>query len=345
MSLRSRIPRSASGAHHGGGGTWLISYADMVTLIMAFFIVMYTMSQIDINKLKALVGSLNAAFDPKPSGFAWSPKDEKRNSGQQSLVPGGSATIARVAPSNGVKSTKGPGKTSRSSRPQKSLEEVAKDVEQIAKSAHLTAQVKATVTARGTVISFAETADGLANVVPFASGSAELTPGFRSFLDQVAPLLASVTNKIEVQGHTDRRPIHTVAFPSNWELSGARAGSVVRYLCSAHDLGPRQFVCSGFADTVPADPGDTPEAWAHNRRIEIVITRNPVEVYDSMTRDQADTHTVDITQPLGAQVIGIDLPKAAPPPEPEPVAPSPDSESPAPPVHPGADTAVGQPTD
>ena len=349
MFLRERHRHSRGahdGAHHGGGGTWLVSYADMVTLIMAFFIVMYTMSQIDINKLKALVGSLDAAFDPKPMGFKFTNKDQKRSMGEQSLVPGGNSRVAKVAPSNGVKkgpSAKGPGDQNKSGRPQRSLEEVAKSVQELARKSGLSAQVKATVTARGTVISFAETADGLANVVPFASGSAELTPGFRDFLDKVAPLLRDLTNKVEVQGHTDRRPIRTVAYPSNWELSAARAGSVVRYFVGNHGLGAHQFVCSGFADTVPVDPGNTEDAWAHNRRIEIVVTRNPAEVYDSLTRDQVSSQEVDITQPLGPKLFDIPLPMGQDkvPMEPNPNGVDHDAVTKA--AHPGADTEVHEP--
>ncbi|MBI5835294.1 MAG: OmpA family protein, partial [Armatimonadetes bacterium] len=201
----------------------------------------------------------------------------------------------------------------------------------------------ATVTSRGTVISFAETATGLANVVPFASGSAELTPGFRGFLDSVAPILAGLTNKVEVQGHTDKRPIHTPAYPSNWELSAARAGSVVRYFVGSHGLGAHMFVCSGFADTVPADPSDTPDAWAHNRRIEIVVTRNPAAVYDSLTRDQVASQEVDITQPLGPKMFDIPMPLGGQPVPVEPLATAPDPDAVTKAAHPGADQAVHEP--
>jgi chemotaxis protein MotB len=304
----------AGGGGHGGGGVWLMSYADMVTLLLAFFIVMYTMSQIDINKLKALVGSLNSSFDPKPKGPKFDSISSKtRANGESTLVPGGSATIAKVAYSNGVKATKGPGKTAKPSAAEKSLEEVVQHVQEAVKAAGLERQVHTRLDARGAAISFTETADGLANVVPFASGSAELTEGFRHFLDRLAPLLRGLSNKIEVQGHTDRRPIHTVAFPSNWELSGARAGSVVRYWVSAHGLEPRLFVCTGFADTAPVSTDDTPDGWAHNRRIEIIITRNPVDVYDSLTRDQATAEGQkpggDLTQPLGPSLVDVNVGK------------------------------------
>jgi len=201
---------------HGGGGVWLISYADMVTLMLAFFIVMYTMSQIDIHKLQALVGSLNATFDPRPDGNKVAALDTKRRAaGEASLVPGGAASIARAAPSNGVAASKGPGKHSKPSRAQKNLQEVVDEVREVARRAGLEGQVHARLDPRGAVLSFSENADGVANVVPFASGSAELTDGFRRFLAMVAPILQQCTNKIEIQGHTDRRPIRTLAFPSN----------------------------------------------------------------------------------------------------------------------------------
>lgn len=298
------------GGGHGGGGVWIYSYADMVTLLLAFFIVMYTMSQIDIHKLKALVGSLNATFDPQPTGKMNSTQAARRSSGEPSFVSGGSATM-RVAPPNGVRqaaaSTKGPGDHSPATRAEKNLQQVADKVQEVAKKAGLQAQVKTSVDSRGVHISFAENADSMANVVPFASGSAELNEGFKGFLDRVAPLLRDVSNKIEVQGHTDRRPIHTSAYPSNWELSAARAGSVVRYFVERHGLGPRQFVCTGYADTNPVEPADTQSAWAHNRRIEILITRVPIDVYDNMTRADAQNTPVDITQPLGPSLIPLNV--------------------------------------
>jgi chemotaxis protein MotB len=316
MARRGAAGKTLFGAGgHGGGGVWLMSYADMVTLLLAFFVVMYTMSQIDINKLKALVGSLNGAFDPRPKpGKVEALKAKGHTTGETSLVAGGAATIARVAPANGVRANKGPGSTAKPTRAESSLQEVVDKVSEVAKAAGLEHQVHTRIDSRGAVVSFSETADSLANVVPFASGSAELTDGFKHFLDKVAPLLAVCTNKIEVQGHTDHRPIHTVAFPSNWELSGARAGSVVRYLVDGHHLRAQQFVCTGFADTMPVNTQEDEAGWARNRRIEIIITRNPIATYDASTRDQAFDKPTDITKPLGPTLINTGLPGSPKPP-------------------------------
>lgn len=290
---------SAEEDHDGGGGhgaTWLVSYADMVTLIMAFFVVMYTMSQVDAAKMKKLVESMHSAFAPslftKP-GFMGG----DGNNGGSALVNGGAVEPSQAA---AIPQAAGSGGGETASRAEKDLQAVVESVVRTAQQMHLDAQLKSEMTGRGAVISFGETT-GSGAISPFESGSAALDPKFIAVLDRLAPALRASANKIEVQGHTDTRPIRSAAFPSNWELSAARAGSVVRYLVQKHGFVARQFVCTGLADTNPLDSGNTPEAWAHNRRIEIVITRQPIDAYDQMTRAEAAEHPQDITQPLGPQ--------------------------------------------
>jgi len=297
--------------HDGGGGgghgaVWLVSYADMVTLIMAFFVVMYTMSQVDAEKMRALVDSMHSAFAPTLGGKeAILGRDPK--AGGAGLVTGGAIDPPKAPP---LPPRASKDDATGASRAEQDLAAVVGAVQQVAKATHLENQLKSEVSARGAVISFAETAEGLSNVAPFGSGSAALNPEFRRVLDRLAPVLEQVANKIEVQGHTDVRPIHTPAYPSNWELSAARAGSVVRHFVQTHGLSPRQFVCTGFADTTPADRGNTPAAWAHNRRIEIVITRQPVDAYDQLSRDQVVQQPRDITQPLGSDLVMEPTPPA-----------------------------------
>ncbi|MBI2301645.1 MAG: flagellar motor protein MotB [Armatimonadetes bacterium] len=287
---------SDEGGGGGHSGVWLISYADMVTLIMAFFVIMYSMSQVDAEKLRALVDSMHSAFSPSLGLHPnmGGPGANKIQPGSAGLVDGG-AVSPPMAPGGGDgDSGKGGSPT------EKALAKVAAEVTRIAAQAHLSGQLKAKVTARGTVVTFAESSGGL---VPFLSGSAALNPAFERLLDALAPVLAKATTKIEVQGHTDRLPIHTPAFPSNWELSAARAGSVVRYMVERHSFPPDQWVCTGFADTIPADTSDTPVAWARNRRVEIVITRQAAALYDKMTRADATTKRNDITRPLGYRIV------------------------------------------
>ncbi|NUQ01477.1 MAG: flagellar motor protein MotB, partial [Armatimonadetes bacterium] len=300
---------SEEGGEGGGhGAVWLVSYADMVTLLLAFFVVMYTMSQVDAEKLKKLVMSMHSAFSPTYGDSGGVIGSRKVRPGTGGLVLGGHITPQTAPP---LTPSAGRGEVKGVSRASHDLASVADGVRVIAKEMKVEKQLKTKVSGRGVVISLEESATSSGSLVPFESGSAALLPGFRRLLDRLAPVLKDLTNKIEVQGHTDRRPIRTAAFPSNWELSGARAGSVVRYLVQHHGLRRRQFVCSGFADTVPVAHGDNPNDWARNRRIEIVVTRQPIDNYDSMTRADALTQQTDITGPIQNPVFtGLPEPRA-----------------------------------
>ena len=108
----------------------------------------------------------------------------------------------------------------------------------------------------------------------FDSGSAELKPDAISFLDKLAGVIASNHYQIEVSGHTDNFPISSPAYPTNWELSSARAARVARYLIQAGNLEPGRFTISGHALYRPVVPNDSPTNKARNRRVEILITRN-----------------------------------------------------------------------
>src|SRR5699024_4228050 len=127
----------------------------------------------------------------------------------------------------------------------------------------------------GDVISAARTEEGVILVMQdsilFDSAEAEILDSGRPFLDEVGNLLKGIPNIVRVEGHTDDRPISTYRFPSNWELSGARAGSVVRYFIEEHDLDEARFLIAGYGDTRPVVENKNPEDWNKNRRVEIVI--------------------------------------------------------------------------
>jgi chemotaxis protein MotB len=105
----------------------------------------------------------------------------------------------------------------------------------------------------------------------FQSGQADLTPAAQSALDAIAEVIQGIDNFIRVEGHTDNVPINTVLFPSNWELSTARATQVVRYFLSKYNFAADRISVSGYAEYRPIAPNDTPENRARNRRVDIVI--------------------------------------------------------------------------
>ncbi len=125
---------------------------------------------------------------------------------------------------------------------------------------------------RGVVISL------LSDGMLFARGSANLQAESNGLLDHVAQILRTAPNNVQVEGHTCDLPIHSAAFPSNWELSTARAGAILRHFTEgAEALNPQRFTCAGYADTRPIAANDTEEHRARNRRVEIVLLKTDAQ--------------------------------------------------------------------
>ncbi len=293
----------------GGGGApeWMVTFSDLVTLLLCFFILLYAMSHIEEQKLIGLMQSMTETFNPraiKVEAARHGPTQDDERIGQAGILDSINAMAPPVAPQGFHGGSPSPAA--------QRLANAAEAVRALARRHNLDQQLDAQQTSRGTVITFSEMADLVQGVTPFAPGSAELGPEFKQVLDLLSPILREASNKIEVQGHTDSRPIHSALYPSNWELSCARAGSVVRYFTARHAMPEHQFAATGLAATVPADPAETPAAWARNRRIEIVITQHPIETYDELTRADAAASATDLTQPLGPRIIVPGLPAPRP---------------------------------
>ena len=125
--------------------------------------------------------------------------------------------------------------------------------------------IAATQTERGVVLVLEEQ-------LLFETSRAEILDGAKPFLTKVGTLLTNIPNFVKVEGHTDNRQINTYRYPSNWELSGARASSVIRYIiANTEGLDPKRFTAVAYGDTRPVAPNDSEENWSKNRRVEIVI--------------------------------------------------------------------------
>ncbi len=260
-------------AEHENEERWLLTYADMITLLMVLFIVMFAMSQVDQKKFMALKTGLAAGFGAPVAMLS---------GGTGMLDVGGS-----IAPDSVNLAGQAGGKGS--SQTQDTINPAA--VAQLA-----TATEKAQVTAEAKRLQAAQQAlqkalqkAGLKNgatfryderglvvtiatdKVLFSSGSAVLLPEGKKILDALAPVLRALPNKLSIDGHTNALPIHTAAFPSNWELSTGRAVNVLKYLASREHLPVNRMSATGFADTHPLLTGKSQRALIVNRRVEIVI--------------------------------------------------------------------------
>ncbi|MGC9320036.1 MAG: OmpA/MotB family protein [Armatimonadota bacterium] len=218
---------------------WLITYADMITLLMAFFIMLYAMSVMDLKKFEALRGAVTSAFGGAPVAAA----DAGFLAGGTGLLGGGGSLIANSATlANRI-----------SRQIDTGLREALKDHVKVTHDAGLV-----TVTMK-------------ADSILFPAGEARLAPGMRELLDVVGPTLAASGATLLVEGHTCDLPISTSRFPSNWELSAQRATNVMVHLIRHCGVSPRRISAVGFADTRPLVPNEGEGQRARNRRVDIVV--------------------------------------------------------------------------
>lgn len=237
LKKRQRPPKK-------GAPAWMVTYSDLVTLILVFFVLLFGMSQIDKEKFEELAQSFRerAIFDFNPSSI---PFEQTPN------------TIIDDDLNEDTFDDE-------QSKMDEQLKRLISEVNHFIKKNGLEDIVIVTRNERGIVLVLPEQ-------VLFETGEANIIEEALPFLDHVANLMKEIPNVVRVEGHTDNRPIHNSRYPSNWELSSARSASVIRYFVEEHEIDPTRFIATGYSDTRPIVPNDGPENWAKNRRVEIVI--------------------------------------------------------------------------
>jgi len=266
------------GAHAGGGHEdgerWLLTYADMITLLMALFMVLFSISSVNISKYKTLQKALHAAFSGNilPGGKAIAQPGSTANSSHapssadvQSIVPLTShSTNLHSTPSTQSSAV---ASTAQAQQEQSNFEHLKHELDAYAARHGFAKDVNTTVQPRGLVIRV------LTDRLLFPSGSATLIHQAQPLLGEIASLVnIDRTHPVDVEGNTDNVPIHGGAFPSNWELSTARASMVVRFLI-AKNVYARRLSASGYADLRPIASNASAQGRARNRRVEIVLQR------------------------------------------------------------------------
>jgi len=223
---------------------WLITYADLITLLLAFFIMMYVFSKQDANKYEEVIGRLKTIF-----------------TGGAGVISQGNQTssLPLDLPVKAVDSA--------DKEIQKKLEEQIKN---LAGSEAMQKSISIFTDERGVVIRILDKAF-------FDEGKADLKERARSALDGIVPVITKIENSIRIEGHTDNVPISNDEFKSNWELSARRATEVVRYFVEKHDFPPQRISAVGYAEYKPVASNDSAESRALNRRIEIIVIKSPNE--------------------------------------------------------------------
>lgn len=223
---------------------WLLTYADLITLLLAFFIVLYSISRINAEKFESVSQALRG------------------------VLKGGTSILRQELPHN-LNTGHGALQTGDLNMLQTLVHEQALEIGQ-------QDEIITDLSERGLTIHIMESA-------LFDEGRANLKQRARSILDVVAEDIIRMPNHVRVEGHTDDRPIKNDFYPSNWELSTARATNVVRYLINTHGYPPTKISALGYAAYRPLLPNNSIENRARNRRVDIVVLTNELSAVEPAT--------------------------------------------------------------
>ena len=252
--MRKRKPK-----HHSNHERWLISYADFITLLFAFFVVMYATSKADQRKQAEAAASINSAF--QSLGLFQSAREvQAAQTAKNAAASLATSQDAPVSPMNVVLGDQMPA----SPEVKQDLERIKRNLEGLLSNQIAKHVVALRIGREGLIISLREA--GFYN-----SGSAVPHPGSITTLDQIAEALRATPYDIRIEGHTDNVPIHTEQFESNWELSTARATHMARLFIEGHHFSPVRLSASGYAEFHPATSNTTTEGRAQNRRVDIIV--------------------------------------------------------------------------
>jgi len=240
------MARKKKHEEHVNHERWLVSYADFITLLFAFFVTLYAISQVDAQKLGKLVESMQSAFDTR----VFEPGSPKlaladgavKGIEQQKLVEPISPPVSSPA----------------------SLVDIQANIQAKLVRAKFVDRVRMVQEKRGLIISLTEAGF-------FDPGEATLKDAGRHVVDMIAETLMSNPYHFRIEGHTDSVPIHTERFPSNWELSTARATFILSYLTTHFAFEPTRLSVAGYGEHRPIAPNKTAEGRSLNRRVDIVI--------------------------------------------------------------------------
>jgi chemotaxis protein MotB len=240
---------------------WLVSYADFITLLFAFFVVMFAASQVDQGKIGKLAVAIQSAF--KDLGVFAVPSSKS---------PGITA--------GAVRDTLPPVSALLNSSGMSNLGKLQKDLTQALAGEIQRGEVAMKVGREGLVVSLRE-------VGFFDSGSAEVKLKSEPALARIANVLEAGPYQVRIEGHTDNVPIHTERFASNWELSTARATEMAKLFIIKYEFPPERLSAAGFAEYHPAAPNQTAEGRALNRRVDIVVIGVPSKAPSALSSGEA----------------------------------------------------------
>lgn len=223
-----------------GAPAWMATYSDMITLLLCFFVLLYSFATLDVQKFTAIAQSMSGALGVLDSGMTVS---------MEPLVN----SFPADSPTEEVEE----------------FRNLYEEMSEYIKDNNLGASITLRLDERGLLVRFMDD-------VLFDSGKADLTPRARDIINKVAEIIKQNDKNVRVEGHTDNVPINTFKFPSNWELSTTRAVNVVKYLIEQNGIDAYRMSASGYSDQHPVDDNNTAEGRQKNRRVDMVILRDEI---------------------------------------------------------------------
>lgn len=253
--------------HEGNSERWLLTYSDLITLLMILFILLYAMSNVNQTKYEQLASSLNKSLG--------------NSSGSNSVLPGGDNILpggGEILPGDGDDGDESSEEEESEEQPSSSqsdsqslttesgnkMQELNDDIDKIINENDLNQDISTNHSKGGLIITFPSS-------VFFDSGNAVLKDNMKRALDIIADKLNEIDNDILVRGYTDNVPIKSSVFSSNWQLSAIRAANVVQYLIEHAHVDGTRLMAVGCGENNPVATNDTSEGRNKNRRIEMVI--------------------------------------------------------------------------
>ena len=238
------MSRKRKAPEHENHERWLVSYADFITLLFAFFVVMFASSNADKGKAQQVAESVRKALEEGQVG----------------------AMLAGILGTAGPGKVKPDPKKKEPDKPEKIVELTPSfvDLTQALKAEVDAGKLKLTLEARGLVVSLREAAF-------FPSGEAAVNPAAVDIIGKIAAAINTTPNPVRLEGHTDSIPIHNARFQSNWELSAARSIAMLELLAGKFAVDRARLAIAGYADNAPVDTNDNEKGRARNRRVDVVI--------------------------------------------------------------------------
>ena len=248
----SRKKKYAAAENHE---RWLVSYADFITLLFAFFVVMFASSNQDKAKAQQVSESVREALEEghvmaKVAAVLGGTVNESGQGNAQRKGPGGAQKAAQEA-----------------ARPQPAVAELAPSMEFLSRELQAEIQagrLKLRLEPRGLVVT-------LPQATYFPSGQDSINPSTYPVIAKLVQVVQKLPNQVRLEGHTDSVPIHNARFRSNWDLSAARSIAMLELLAARYQVPRDRLAIAGYADNVPADSNQTEEGRAQNRRVDLVI--------------------------------------------------------------------------